>query len=104
MLITTSIVSNTFSKVCFVVLSLTRRAGEKIKIGGFALNTLKKLKGDKLGSPLASMVLAKAIGLGATALNKYPCNLPVEMSFGLNDVPHFRLKTKSQEKFNELQM
>jgi len=37
--------------VCFVVLSLTRLAGEKIRIGGFALNTLKKLNGDKLGFP-----------------------------------------------------
>jgi hypothetical protein len=52
------------------VLSLTLLAGEKIIIGGLALNTLKKLNGDKFGFPLAPMVLAKAIGLGATALNK----------------------------------
>jgi hypothetical protein len=39
-------------------------------IGGFALNTLKKLKGDKLGCPSTLIVLAKAIGRGATALNK----------------------------------
>ena len=39
-------------------------------IGGFALNTLKKLNGDKFGLPLASIVLANAIGLGATALSK----------------------------------
>jgi hypothetical protein len=51
-------------------LSLTRRDGEKIKIGGLALNTLKKLNGDRLGCPSLSMVLAKAMGLGATALNK----------------------------------
>ena len=61
---------STFSNVCFVVLSLTRLAGEKIKTGGLALNTLKKLKGDKFGFPSASIVLAKAIGLGAIALNK----------------------------------
>jgi hypothetical protein len=36
------------------------------------LNTLKKLNGDKLGLPFLSIVLAKAIGLGATALCKYP--------------------------------
>jgi hypothetical protein len=38
----------------------------KTKIGGFALNTLKKLKGDKLGFPSASTVLANAMGLGPT--------------------------------------
>jgi hypothetical protein len=52
------------------VLFLTRRAGEKTKIGGLELKTLKKLNGDKLGFPFSSIVLAKAIGLGATALCK----------------------------------
>jgi hypothetical protein len=56
--------------VCLVVLFLTRLAGEKTSIGGLELNTLKKLNGDKLGFPLASTVLAKAIGRGATALCK----------------------------------
>jgi hypothetical protein len=56
--------------VCFVVLSLTRLAGEKINIGGFALKILKKLKGDKFGTPFLSIVLAKAIGRGPTALCK----------------------------------
>ena len=51
------------------IISITRLAGEKIMIGGFALNTLKKLKGDKFGFPWVLIVLAKAIGLGATALN-----------------------------------
>ncbi len=67
---TTSFTFKTFSKVCLVVLSLTLRAGEKIKIGGLALNTLKKLNGDKFGLPSLSFVLAKAIGLGPTAPNK----------------------------------
>jgi hypothetical protein len=49
---------------------LTLLAGEKTKIGGLELNTLKKLNGDKLGFPLASIVLAKAIGLGAMAVCK----------------------------------
>jgi hypothetical protein len=39
-------------------------------IGGLALNTLKKLKGERLGLPCSSTVLANAIGLGATALSK----------------------------------
>jgi len=39
-------------------------------IGGLALKTLKKLYGDKFGFPSASIVLAKAMGLGATAPNK----------------------------------
>jgi hypothetical protein len=39
-------------------------------MGGLALNTLKKLKGDKLGTPLLSIVLAKAMGLGPTELCK----------------------------------
>jgi hypothetical protein len=51
-------------------------------MGGFALNTLKKLKGDTLGFPSASMVLAKAIGLGPTELCKYPCNLAVSILLG----------------------
>jgi hypothetical protein len=51
-------------------------------MGGLLLNTLKKLNGDKFGFPLVSKVLAKAIGLGATALCKYPCNFTGEISFG----------------------
>jgi hypothetical protein len=51
-------------------------------MGGFALNTLKKLNGDKFGFPLLSMVLANAIGLGATALCRYPCNFAGAISFG----------------------
>jgi hypothetical protein len=69
--------------VCLIELSRTRRAGENIKIGGLALNTLKKLKGDKLGCPLAFIVLAKAMGLGATAHCKYACNWAVDKSCGL---------------------
>ena len=68
---TTSLFSLTFSKVCLVVLSLTRLAGEKIAMGGLALNTLKKLYGLKLGVPSSSMVLAKAIGRGPTEPNRY---------------------------------
>ena len=43
---------------------------DRIKIGGFELKTLKKLKGDKLGFPFLSNVLANAIGRGAIALCK----------------------------------
>jgi len=60
--------------VCLVELSRTRRAGEKIMIGGLALKTLKKLKGDKFTLPSPSTVLAKQMGRGATAPSKYPCN------------------------------
>jgi hypothetical protein len=71
-----------FSKVCLVVLFFTLLAGEKIKIGGFALNTLKKLNGLKFMLPFASTVLAKAMGLGATAVNKILCNSAVVIEFG----------------------
>jgi hypothetical protein len=67
MFMATSGTAHTFSKVCFVVLSLTRRAGEKITMGGFEENTLKKLKGLRLTFPSRSIVDAKQIGLGATA-------------------------------------
>jgi hypothetical protein len=56
--------------VSFTVLVRPERAGEKIKIGGLALNTLKKLKGAKFFSPFKSIVEAKAIGLGPTAPSK----------------------------------
>jgi hypothetical protein len=57
--------------VSLVVLLLPDLAGEKIIMGGFALNTLKKLNGAKFGLPSSSIVEAKAIGLGPTAPNKY---------------------------------
>jgi hypothetical protein len=50
-----------------VVLSRTLLAGEKMRIGGLALKTLKKLNGLKFTSPVELIVLAKAIGLGPTA-------------------------------------
>jgi hypothetical protein len=56
------------------VLFLPLRAGEKIAIGGLAEKTLKKLNGLKFGFPFSSKVLARAIGLGATALKRYECN------------------------------
>ena len=51
-------------------LFFSRNSGEKTTMGGLALNTLKKLNGAKFACPLASVVLAKAMGRGATALNK----------------------------------
>jgi hypothetical protein len=71
MLITTSGTCLTLLKVSFVVFVLPDLAGEKIKMGGFALNTLKKLKGAKFGVPCSSIVEAKAIGRGQTAPSKY---------------------------------
>jgi len=90
--------------VCLVVLFLTRRAGENIIIGGLALKTLKKLKGDKLGRPSASIVLANAIGLGATELNNKPCNLPVGRTLGSNDVIEIPNLHKGSYSDNELKM
>lgn len=86
---TTSIFLRTFSKVCLVLLSRTLREGENIKMGGLELNTLKKLKGDKLGLPFPSTVLAKAMGLGPTAPNKYPCNVAVGTSEALMETIFF---------------
>jgi len=40
-------------------------------IGGLELNTLKKLKGLRFTLPFLSTVLAKQIGLGATAVIRY---------------------------------
>ena len=54
-------------------------------IGGFALNTLKKLKGARLMFPFESIVDAKAIGLGPTEPSKYRCNFGISISFGLID-------------------
>jgi hypothetical protein len=64
MLMTTSPVALAFNKVCLTELSRTRRAGENIITGGFALKTLKNEYGDKFTLPFASIVLAKAIGRG----------------------------------------
>ena len=58
-LMTTSLVEAAFCSVCFIVLFLTRLAGEKIAIGGFALKTLKKENGLKFGRPLLSIVLTR---------------------------------------------
>jgi len=44
--------------------------GENTIIGGLALKTLKKLKGDKFTFPLSSIVLANAMGRDATALTR----------------------------------
>src|SRR5690606_17533551 len=96
-LMTTSFVARIFSRVCFVVLSRTRRAGEKIRMGGFALNILKKLKGDKLGLPSESIVLAKAIGRGPTAPSISPCNSAVETFPGsMERISMFFAKVKNQ--------
>ena len=65
MLMTTSGTSITFSRVCFVVLFLTRRDGEKMTMGGFEEKRLKKLKGLRFTLPSLSIVDAKQIGRGA---------------------------------------
>ena len=91
---THSFVASTLSKVCLVVFPLTRLAGEKMAIGGFALKTLKKLKGAKLGFPSAFMVLTNVMGRGATALNNSPCNCGVSISDGVKLLMGVNLDTK----------
>jgi hypothetical protein len=54
-----------------------------MSVGGLLPNTLKKLKGDKLGLPFSSIVLAKHIGRGAMAPNKYACSCAVLISPGV---------------------
>jgi len=51
-------------------------------MGGFELNTLKKLKGLRLTFPSLSIVLAKHIGLGATAESNMLCSLGWEIVEG----------------------
>ncbi len=68
--ITTSGIFLTLLYVSFVVFVRPDRAGEKTKIGGLALKTLKKLKGAKLATPFSSMVEANAIGRGPTEPSK----------------------------------
>jgi hypothetical protein len=55
--------------VCFKELSLPLRVGENTITGGFELKTLKKLYGLRFTLPSASTVLAKQMGLGATAVD-----------------------------------
>ncbi len=66
-----------------MVLSLTLRAGENIKVTGLLPNTLKKLNGDKLAFPSLSMVDAKQIGRGETEPKRYACNCAVLMEPGV---------------------
>ena len=67
---TTSGTCFTLLYVSFVVLVRPLLAGEKMAIGGLALNTLKKLNGAMLPTPFASTVLAKQMGRGPILPNK----------------------------------
>ena len=67
------------------MLSLTRLAGEKIRVGGLDEKILKKLYGLRLGVPYSSTVLTKAIGRGPTAPSKILCLSLVRSSDGEND-------------------
>lgn len=53
--------------VCFVVLFLTGRDGEKIRMGGLVLNKSKKLNGLRFTLSFESIVYAKQTGLGVIA-------------------------------------
>ena len=60
-----SLVSLIFNNVSFGNPVLPLNAGENPTIGGFAPNPLKKEKGAKFNTPFKSILLTKAIGLGA---------------------------------------
>ena len=72
----------TFLSVSFLVLSFILFTGEKIRIGGFTENTLKKENGLRLHIPLLSIVLTSAIGRGATLVVKclYNSSLLIEFT------------------------
>jgi hypothetical protein len=57
--------------------------GAKAKIGGLALNTLKKLKGAKLGLPSLLIVEAKQMGRGPILPIKNWCSCGIGVSDGL---------------------
>jgi hypothetical protein len=61
-------------------------------MGGLVLKILKKLNGDKFGLPWASMVLAKAMGLGATAEESRACNCWMLQSLGSKEVMVINIK------------
>ena len=85
----------------FVVLVLPFLAGEKIRIGGAAEKTLKKLNGDKLFTPFSSIVEAKAMGRGPIAPSRYPWSFGTGSSFGssVNMLANFYKSTKSKRSF-----
>jgi hypothetical protein len=85
--------------VSFVVFVLPDLAGEKIKTGGFALKTLKKLNGARFALPCSSIVDAKAIGLGPIEPSKYRCNFGISISFGLIDIMCKNVFTKVIQTF-----
>ena len=57
--------------------------------GGLALNILKQLNGLKLTFPFSSIVLASAIGLGATDNKSILCNSLVDKLLGSIEVNLF---------------
>jgi hypothetical protein len=58
------------------------REGENINVLGFTPKALKQLKGERLEFPRLSIVLAKAMGRGATALNSTRCKICEGIVFG----------------------
>lgn len=80
---TTSGTSNTFSNVSLGAPVRPLYAGENTAMGGLEENKLKKLKGERLGSPLLLMVLAKQMGRGAMAFCRYFCRTGTVRSLGL---------------------
>ncbi len=89
MFTTTSGTSKIFCNVCFVVLSLALRDGEKTTTAGLVLNKLKKLNGLRFIFPFRSIVLAKQIGLGAIECCRKLWAAACEISFKIIDLNIF---------------
>jgi hypothetical protein len=68
-------------------------------MGGLDEKRLKKLKGERLGSPLWLIVLAKQMGRGAMAFCKYFCRTGTVRSLGfiLNIVRRYDSGGKIQD-------
>src|SRR5699024_2083657 len=84
MLITTSFVSIALYSVSLLDPSRILSTQEKISVGGLALNRLKKLKGARVTTPLASTELTNAMGLGETAPVRFAYNSLALLVFASN--------------------
>src|SRR5699024_1090068 len=84
MLITTSFVSIALYNVSLLDPLRKLSTQEKITVGGCALKRMKKLKGAKFTTPLASIELTKAIGRGETAPVRFAYNSLALIDFASN--------------------
>ena len=73
---------------------MARCDGPKATTGGFELKALKKLNGDRLALPRASIVPTSAIGRGATPERKILCNSRGDISLGVKDFMEEKIMEK----------